>query len=172
MKHRHKKSRWNPGIGGVVTSVRSGFSPKTLIHYAPVAGGAFLNVYVSGLIADRLPAGWQTGWKRIGVNVASAGLLSALVAMVAKKYAKPVFVGAMLQATVAALTPYVGPQVDKVVDAISPPPAPVAIAAPAATVKGYLGDFMSTDTPRMSGLNDLACCGQGVPEMEAPELEV
>lgn len=176
-RKRHKKHRWNPGVsvGGTLGAVKTGFQPKTLISYAPVALGGLLNIYASDMIANRLPAGWQVGWKRILVNVASAGVLGGVTAMISKKYASKVFVGGMLQAAVAGLTPYVGPQVDKMVNIVAPLPAPAPVAAAApATVKGMLGmdDFLDTGTPRLGAMDELGCCsGTGEPE-EADEMTV
>lgn len=172
MKHRHRKSRWNPAGGKIATAALAGYKPSALKQYAPVALGSFTAIYASQLLADRLPTGWQTGYKRIVVNLVSAGILGALTAMVAKKYAKAVFTGGMLYAIVAGLTPYVGPQVDKAVNLVAPLPVPVPVPVPAAaaTVKGLaMDDYLDTGTRR---LGELGCCGQGVPEMEAEALAV
>lgn len=104
-KYRYRRNMWAPSYGynpsGVVSSVTKPFSMGTLMGALPIVGGALATGMVSGLI-DRtgiLPASFNSGIAKSGIQLAAAGIAGALVNMIAPQYAK----GATLGGAVVAV---------------------------------------------------------------------
>lgn len=145
----------------MAADLTAGFRPRNLEHVLPLAAGALANMYVSQLIVSKFLPSWASGWKRLILNLGTAGVLTTLTGMVRKQYAVPVLTGAVLQSVIQGATPYVLPQLEKVVSAVSPhtpPAAALPVPAPAlpAPVAG-INEYFNAGTKMLPG--PMAGCG-------------
>jgi len=100
----------NPGI---IASATRGYSPKVLLSALPVVGGAIGNAMFAGMLSSRLPSFLQSGLPNLAVGAASAGLLGALVGVVSRRLAAPVFFGGMVEVMTRVIRQYLLPTVGK-----------------------------------------------------------
>jgi hypothetical protein len=101
--------RFNPigAAGSLVGSLTSGFNVGTLKTAGVLVGGGLANAMLSKQIISLVPVDFlKTGMGSYATRLASAGLLSGLVRMVAPQYSGPVLTGAVMQVALKAISEY------------------------------------------------------------------
>ena len=126
----------------------SGLKPSSFFGVLPVAGGFYANTIVANKLAEKI--GWTEGWKNTALGFGTAGLF-----LFVPKFGQKMFEGAMTQATVKMLLPYIqsftepapAPRIQQPIQQISSTapaslPAPAAVEAAAAQQGGtaYVGE--------------------------------
>lgn len=91
------------------SAITAGFKPSVLMDAGVLVGGALGNSFVSGAASRYLPSMFQMGVGNYALGLATAGLLSAGVNMIAPRYASRVFQGAVLEVVMRAANQYIIP---------------------------------------------------------------
>lgn len=97
---------FNPGglVGGVTGGVKHAFSPSIIKESLPLLGGMVAGGWLTGAIGNLpvTPSFLQSGYGRVVLKGASAGVASMLVGMIAPQYSQGVLLGGVLSAVLSA----------------------------------------------------------------------